>query len=457
MADKYDLLVLGGGPGGVAAAIRGVQLGKKVGLIEDGQWGGTCLNQACVPTKLLTATVDRLAAVKTAGSMGCKETSAVIDEPTLWGLKNELVSYFSMGTKGLAGSHQVGLIQGRGELAGPGKIKVGGEIHQAEAIIVATGDDWDRPRFPGADSKAVINSTEFMNEAAIPPATLILGGGPWSLEMAQFIAAAGKEVTLAEESREILPGEDSEICQRLRRILSDTYPLTILTSAKVDRAASAGGRLAVDLSVKGQAQKLTVDRIVYFSRRPKLDGIGLDSVGLKDLAVDEFLATPAKGIWALGDVTGTGPALSHRASFMGVIAAENVAGAKRKFNPNVVPRVAYTTPQMAGVGLTEEQAEEAGYEVLTGEVPLGVSPMAMIQGQSTGIIKVVGEEKYGELLGVHLVSPFATELIAAAALAIQMEATLEELASSCMPHPTIAESLTDAAREALGRAIYLPK
>ena len=277
------------------------------------------------------------------------------------------------------------------------------------------------------------------------------------MEMAQFITTAGFQATVVEESREILPGEDSEICQRLRRVISDTYPVSFMTSAKVAKVAAKGGRLEVSLAVKGQGEVVTVDRIVYFDRRPKLDGIGLETVGLKDLAVDEYLATPVDGIWALGDVIGTGPELSHRASFMGVLATENIFGAKKKYNPNVIPRVVYTNPQMAAVGLTEEQAEDLDYDVLTGEVPLGVSPMAMIQGQSTGMIKVVGEAKYGELLGVHLVCPFASELISAGTLAIQMEATLEELASSCMPHPTIAEYLTDAAREALGRAIYLPK
>jgi dihydrolipoamide dehydrogenase len=296
-----------------------------------------------------------------------------------------------------------------------------------------------------------------MDEAKIPQSVMLLGGGPWAVEMAQFITAAGSQATVVEESREILPGEDSEICQRLRRVISDAYPVSFMTSAKVAKVVAKSGRLEVSLAVKGQGETVTVDRIVYFDRKPKLDGIGLDTVGLKDLSVDDYLATSVEGIWSLGDVIGTGPELSHRASFMGVLATENIFGPKKKYNPNIIPRVVYTNPQMACVGLTEEQAEDLDYDVVTGEVPLGVSPMAMIQGQSTGMIKVVGEEKYGELLGVHLVCPFASELISAGTLAIQMEATLEELASSCMPHPTIAEYLTDAAREALGRAIYLPK
>jgi dihydrolipoamide dehydrogenase len=197
--------------------------------------------------------------------------------------------------------------------------------------------------------------------------------------------------------------------------------------------------------------------VVYASRRPALKDLGLETVGLKDLAVDQFQATKVKGVFAIGDVSG-GTMLSHLASAQGLAAAENaLKGGQAAVNPRAVPRVIYTRPQVAAVGLTEAAAKEAGYDVVTGLVPLGVNAMAMIQGQAEGVIKVVGEAKYGELLGVHLIGPTATELIGLASLAIQMEATLEDLARAVLPHPTIAESLADAARAALGRAVYLPK
>jgi dihydrolipoamide dehydrogenase len=262
-------------------------------------------------------------------------------------------------------------------------------------------------------------------------------------------------VVVAARERGILPEFDAEIGQRLRGALKND-PLTILNSCQVVSIAKATDALMVALSVKGKEEARPFDQVIYFDRRPALDGLGLDTVGLQDLAVDEHLATPASGIWAVGDAVGREPFLSHRSSAMGIIAAENALGARRVFNPNSVPRVAFTNPQAASVGLSEEQAEEADYEVLAGTAAIAAGPMAMIQGVGSGVVKVVGDKKYGELLGVHILAPFASEIIGAAALAIQMEATLEDLARCALPHPTIAESLADAARDALGWAIYIP-
>lgn len=456
MADNFDLIVLGGGPGGVAAAIRGVQLGARVALVEDSLWGGVCLNRACVPTKLFTTTLDRLGTIRAAAEFGFSEVSARVDEPALWGLKNELVGYFSMGTKGLVGSHGVELIEGRGKLTGLGRILVGGEEIQAGAIVIATGAGFVRPSFPGAEAVGVVDSTRFLEQEKLPERVLILGGGPWQLELGQFLAAAGKEALVVEPGRQILPGWDQEISQRLRSIIN-VAPLTILNSSRIVSASEKEGRLAVSLETREGASEEIVDQVIHFERQPRLEGLGLDTVGLDDLGVDEHLATAARGIWAVGDVTGEGPFLSHRSSALGVVAAENALGGRRTFNPRAVPQVAFTRPQAASVGLGEEEAEDRDYDVITGEATMGVSPMAMIQGQSNGVVKVVGESGYGELLGVHLVAPMATEIIGAGALAVQMEATLEDLARSCLPHPTISESLADAAREALGWAIYMPK
>jgi len=440
----------------VAAAIRGVQLGARVALVEDSQWGGVCLNRACVPTKLFTTTLDRLGAFKAAPEFGFKEVSAQVDEAGLWRLKNELVGYFHMGTKGLAGSHGVELIEGRGKVAGLGRVAVGSRELASGAIIIATGAEFVRPSFPGAEAAGVISSTDFLEQERLPQKALILGGGPWELELAQFLALAGREAVVVEAGRHILPGWDQEISQRLRSIIN-VAPLTILNNSRVVSASEAAGRLEVTLETREGTAQETVDRVIYFERRPALEGLGLETVGLEDLEVDEHLATGARGIWAVGDVTGQGPFLSHRSSTLGVVAAENALGGAKTYNPRAVPRVAFTRPQAASVGLSEEEAEELDYEVLTGEATLGVSPMAMIQGLSNGVVKVVGESGYGELLGVHLVAPMATEIIGAGALAVQMEATLEDLARACLPHPTISESLADAAREALGWAIYMPK
>lgn len=455
MSDNFDLIVIGGGPGGVAAAIRGVQLGAKAAIVEGTHWGGFCLNRACVPTKLFAATLDRSKAVQTAAKMGFSKAEAKVDPAAVFKMKDELVGYFSMGTEGLVKAKGVTPVKGEGRVAGPGRVAVGDKVYQTKSIIVAVGAQWVRPSFPGADLEGVLNSSQFLEEGQVPARTLILGAGPWAIELAQFLGACGSQVVVAARERGILPGFDPEIGQRLRSALKND-PLTILNSCQVVSMAREKDGLAVVLAVKGKEETRRFDRAVYFDRRPALSELGLDTVGLEDLAVDEHLATKASGIWAVGDAVGKEPFLSHRASVMGIVAAENALGAKRTFDPNSVPRVAFTNPQAASVGLSEEQAEEAGYEVLAGTAAIAASPMAMIQGVGSGVVKVVGEKKYGELLGVHIMGPFATEIIGAGALAIQMEATLEDLARCALPHPTIAESLSDAAREALGWAIYIP-
>ena len=455
MSDNFDLIVIGGGPGGVAAAIRGVQLGAKVALVEATHWGGFCLNRACVPSKLFSSTVDRTKTIRTAAKMGFSKAEAALDPAAVFKMKDELVGYFSMGTEGLVKAKGVTPIKGKGRLAGPGRVAVGETVYTAKAVIVAVGAQWVRPSFPGADLEGVVNSSQFLEEGKIPARSLVLGAGPWAMELAQFLGVCGSQVVVAARERGLLPGFDQEIGQRLRGALKND-PLTILNSCQVVSIAAGKDGLSAVLSVKGKEETRQFDRVIYFDRQPALSGLGLDTVGLENLGVDEHLATKAPGLWAVGDAVGKQSFLSHRSSAMGIIAAENALGAKRIFNPNIVPRVAYTNPQAASVGLSEDQAEEAGYEVLAGTAAIAASPMAMIQGVSSGVVKVVGEKKYGELLGVHIAAPFATEIIGAAALAIQMEATLEDLARATLPHPTISESLADAARDALGWAIYIP-
>jgi dihydrolipoamide dehydrogenase len=455
MSESFDLIVIGGGPGGVAAAVRGVQLGATTALVESAHWGGFCLNRACVPTKLFAATVERTKTIQAAATMGFSRAEAAVDPAAVFKMKDELVGYFSMGTEGLVKVKGVTPLKGKGRLAGPGRVGVGDKVYQAKAVIVAVGAQWVRPSFPGAELEGVVNSSQVIEEGQIPARALILGAGPWAMEMAQFLGVCGSQVVVAARERGILPEFDAEIGQRLRAALKKD-PVEILSSCQVASVARDAEGLCAVLSVKGKEENRRFDRVITFDRRPALSDLGLDSVGLKDLGVNEHLATRVPGIWAVGDAVGAEPFLSHRATAMGILAAENARGAKRVFNPSSVPRIAYTHPQAASVGLTEDQAEEAGYEVLTGTAAIGASPMAMIQGVSSGVVKVVAEKKYGELLGVHILAPFATEIIGTGALAIQMEATLEDLARSALPHPTIAESLSDAAREALGWAIFIP-
>jgi len=269
------------------------------------------------------------------------------------------------------------------------------------------------------------------------------------------LVSAGSEVVVAEPGKSILPGEDRQMAKRLESILGQDG-LSIRTKTEAEKISQVRGGFEVALSgQKGGPESF--NRVLYFSRRPDLSGLGLDTVGLKNLNVDRHMATGALGVWAVGDVTGLDRAFSHASSRQGMIAAENATGGRAVYDHRTVPRVVYSRPQMAAVGLSEKETAQAGYEVITGLVPMGLNSMAMILGQAEGAIKIVGEAQYGEVLGVHVISPMATEIIGQAALALQVEMTLDELGQMALPHPTISESLADAARSALGQAIYLPK
>ena len=299
MSDMYDLVVLGGGPGGVAAAIRAAQLGAKTAIIESRYWGGLCLNRGCIPTKLLSTTQERLESARQVNSRGCKIGDVSLNAPVLWEQKNQLVNYLSMGTKGLALSNGVKVFEGYGRLAGPGRVKVGEDILETKAVIVATGADWDKPDFPGAHLDGVINYTQFLEMEKVPKRALILGSGPWALEMSQFVRSAGGDVMVAEPGKRLLPGADPEVAKRLRPILKDSG-ITVHTDCRILQLTGKANGIEAEFQVKKEVMKETFDRVVYFSRRPALNDIGLETVGLEDLLTDEYLAGKAPGIWAVG-------------------------------------------------------------------------------------------------------------------------------------------------------------
>lgn len=408
-----------------------------------------------VPTKLLTTATGRRAALRAGADMGFSGCQGDLRMEELAAAQKELTEYLSQGTQGLLSAKGVELIRGRARLDGPGRVAVDDQVYQTKAVIVATGGRFTRPDFPGSDLAEVMTSSQFLESGEWSGETLLLGGGPWALEMAQFLTQAGARATVVEPGSEILPGEDQEISQRLKSILVQE-PISILTSSRVLEAERSPEGVAVVLDKRGTRTTETFRRIVGFDRRPDYSGLGLETVGLRDLAVDDRLATKVNGIWAVGDVTGPALNYSHKASTLGLMAAENALGGASAHDPRLVPRVCHTTPQVAAVGLTEEEAEEAGFEVITGEASMGLSPVAMIEGLPNGVVKVVAEERWGELLGVHILAPKAGEVIGAAAVALQLEARVDDLAATMLPHPSIAESLADAARDALDRAVYTP-
>jgi dihydrolipoamide dehydrogenase len=305
-----------------------------------------------------------------------------------------------------------------------------------------------------------MNSDEFLDMKALPKRVLLFGVSPWLVEMAQFLHNFGSEVILSTNEKSILSRESKPIRNRLSKVVKD-QGITLWTGAEIDRLTQKKDGIHARLSRKGKEERFVVDRVISLRRCASLIGLGLDTAGLDEnaefIAVDDRMATAVKGIYAIGDIAAPEKShYSHIASAGGVIAAENAMGMDAHFNLRTVTRVLFTEPQVACVGLTSREAKKSGYDVITGSAPLSMNPLGMLTSQTNGIVEIVAEKKYGEILGVHMICEGACEIAGIAVLALQMEATLEELAGTAFPHPTLTESLVEAARECLGRPIYLP-
>ena len=329
----------------------------------------------------------------------------------------------------------------------------------AENIIIATGSGWSPPSVAGIDLPGVITPDEVLNLREIPAKVAVLwGSGPVELELAQYLLFLGASVTVIEADKRILPEEPyRELSGRLAKILKD-QGLDIITRAAVSRIEASGQGLNLSYETKDGPQSLTVDRILHAGRAPRLAELSLDQAGLalgaQGLEVDEYLRTSKPHLYAIGDAAG-GPFFSHRAAAMGVTAVENALGTARPFDQETLVRGFNTTPEAAAVGLTESQAKKAGHDVISGTIPYAVNAMGMIRLDTQGMVKVVAETRYSQVLGVHIVGPQATELISEGALAVAMEATLDELMAGLRYHPSFSESQVEAAREALGRGLYV--
>jgi dihydrolipoamide dehydrogenase len=327
-------------------------------------------------------------------------------------------------------------------------------------VILATGGKWSRPGFAGADLEDVIDTDRLLESERLPAKALLYGLSPWLLEIAQFLKRYGSEVLVATPGKNVLAEESKTITTRLRKGLKD-QGIEIRTQAQILSASRKKGGLEVELSAKDGSEKLVVDRVIHAERTASIKGLGLESVGLDPagpyLRVNEKMETGAEGVYAIGDLTGPPERhYSHYSSEGGMVAAENAMGLEAAVDPRIFSRALFTRPQVACVGLTPREAKKAGHEVLTGAAPFSMNPFGMILAETEGIVEVVADKTYGEILGVHIIGRGACEMIGQAILCIQMEGTLEDLAGAAFPHPTLSESLVEAARDALGRAIYLP-
>lgn len=450
------VIVIGGGPGGMAAAIRAAQLGAQVSLIEKHLIGGNCVNYNCIPLTSLLAAAERLQQVRRAAELGVETGAARLNlaktQARLAGMLEELRT----GNAGLLSSFGVQVLEGEARLAGGKRVEVGGRILQGEAVILATGA-CSLP--PPLETERLLTNRQAVSLSELPERLLVWGGGHIEVEFAQLFAMLGVQVTLATEAHLLLPNEDYEVGQRLQSILAE-QGVSVLTGAQIAQLQDETNGVTATIRQRKGETKVSADRLLWARQAPAVEGLGLEQAGvaLKDGAVqvDARCQTSAPGIYAVGDLTGE-PMYSYVATAQGTAAAENALGGNRRLSYKALPRVVYTLPEAACVGLSEEQAEDQGYDVQVVNLSLEMNPRAMSLDEAVGGIKVVFERKLGKLLGVHIVGHRATELIGEAALAIQLEALAEDFAWALRGHPTLSESLVEAGRAFFGQALYLPK
>jgi len=454
----YDVIIIGGGPGGYAAAIRASQLDAKVALVELDILGGTCVNRGCIPIKVWFRAADCLRRIQGASDFGIRAKVEKIDFKTIVERKNGVSNDIRMGMEALLGNYGVDVIKGKAAFKSQEKIEVNGVDYAAKKYIIATGSRLEIPSIPGLEN-ALLTSDQALDLEALPPSILIYGAGPMEVEMATIFCRFNTKVTLAAESRRILPSEDSDSSQRLAGALKE-QGVTLCLGQKLVSVESGSDGFVCTLAGSKESS-VTVEKILCAPRTPNTQDLALEKAGILldedgSIQIDDSLQTSVKGIYAIGDAIG-GTMQSHAASAMAITAAENVMGQSQKFSFNLVPRGTWSFPEVASVGLTEEEAENQDLDVTTGEFPYAINGLAMSVNEMSGSVKVVIDDQYGKILGVHIVGPNANELIGEAVVAMQFEYTVAELAAGIRVHPTFSENVVDAARDAQGWALYLPK
>jgi dihydrolipoamide dehydrogenase len=464
--DQLDLLVIGAGPGGYVAAIRAAQLGMRAAIVERDAVGGVCLNRGCIPTKAMLRSADLFTTMQHSGDYGILADNVRLDYDAVVRRRDKVVKQLTGGVSSLLQGNNVPVINGSARLDGRSVIVTAADGQQqtvnARNVLLATGSVPATPPIPGADGAGVIDSDGALLLDHVPTSVLVIGGGAVGSEWANIFHSFGASVTLVEMLPTLLPAEDEDMGKMLARSFS-RRGITVHTGAKLLEILDGddGRKVGVIEQKDGQQTRVAAECVMIgIGRRPNTAGLGLEAAGVTTdrrgfVEVDEHLRTSVPGILAIGDLTGK-QLLAHLASHQGVVAVENLAGHEKAMDYRVVPSCTFTHPEVATVGLTESAAREANYEVRVGSFPFQASGRAMTYGETEGMVKVVSESKYGELLGVHIIGANASDLIHEAALGIRLEATLDDLAETIHAHPTLAESVHEAALAACGNPIHLP-
>ena len=460
MNQRTEVVVLGSGPGGYVAAIRLGQLGKETILIEKDRLGGVCLNVGCIPSKALIRIAKLKKHIEAARKIGVEVTDLKIDFARVQAWKQGVVDHASSNVEYLCKANNVKIIKGEGRFKGPNELEVrtpsGTETIETKNTIIATGA---RPvEIPGFkfDGERIITSTEVLELKEIPKNFVVIGGGVTGLEMATMYAQLGSKVTVIEMLDQLLPGVDIQlvrIIERAFRRLGVEYH--VKSKAKEYR----DGQVAVVLE-DGKEATFPADKVlVTVGRRPNSDEIGLENTGVKTdsngwIQADKRMLTNVPGIYAIGDVIGP-PMFAHKASKEGIVAAEVISGMKSEADFRGIAWAIFTDPEIASVGLTETQAREKGYEPIIGRFPFTALGRAQLAGETEGFVQIVADKSSDLVLGIHIVGADASDMISEAALAIEMGATVEDIGFTIHPHPTLPESIMEAAEAAKGKAIHI--
>lgn len=459
-AEGGGVLVIGGGPGGYVAAIRAAQLGAKVTLAERAEIGGTCLNRGCMPTKALLHSSEVYELATNSVDIGIIGRDVAVDWPRVQATRQSVSDKLTGGVRALMRANKVTVVEGEAKFTGPKTVEVGGKTLNPDKIIIAVGSKPVMPPIPGLkECPACIDSTACLKLDHIPESLVVIGGGVIGVELGSVYRRFGSKVSVLELQDRILPQMDGELAELAAAQLV-AEGMDLRTGAKVTRVDTTTNGAAVHAEIGGKDTVFEAEKVlVCVGRSPNLEGLGLDKAGIAVeggfIRVDKRLETSVPGVFAVGDCSGR-LMLAHAAMAMGEAAAENAMGGEAGFNEDMSPACAYVGPEIAGVGYTEERAKELGIEYIVGRFPTSANGRSLVSGCTGGLIKVLAGPKFGEILGVHILAPSATELIEEAALAIRLEATLDELTDTIHCHPTVAEALREAALAAQKRAIHIP-
>jgi dihydrolipoamide dehydrogenase len=463
MADAFDVIIIGAGPGGYVCALRAAQLGMRVACVEKrATLGGTCLNIGCIPSKALLQSSENFEeAAHHFKDHGVVVEGVKLDLARMQARKDEVVTANVKGVEFLFRKNKVTWLKGEGRIVAPGRVAVDGAEYETKAIVIATGSD--SMALPGVDvdEKRIVTSTGGLELDTVPPRFVVIGGGYIGLELGSVWRRLGAAVTVVEFLDRLVPGMDAEIAKALERVLGK-QGIKFKLGSKVTgaRTGNEGVVLTLEPAAGGEAQEITADVVlVAVGRRPNTEGLGLDAIGVaRDergrVRVDAHYATNVPGIYAIGDVI-AGPMLAHKAEEEGVALAERLAGQAGHVDYDVIPGVVYTWPEVASLGRTEEQLKSEGIAYNVGKFPFTANGRARAMGATDGFVKILADKTTDRILGAHIIGPDAGTLIAELATAMEFAASAEDVARICHAHPTLSEAVKEAALATEGRALHM--